>query len=173
MEEQRSSLSLKRAKDLVSNTQYCLLKDPSVLDEWQTRTMAGASKKLSLAATGLETMKLFKKVKAIDQGAGDARNEEWPKALFAAEADRFELWAVNLGLFVSGHGSLDYRVREAESLGLALRRFMSDLNDSLAEGQAPPRLPCSYFADARLISNRVLCWKDRPVNDTDAGRFNG
>lgn len=93
-----------------------------------------ASERKSLAATGLETLKLWKQVKAIDHPAGKTTSEEWLKALFAAEADRFELWAVNLGLFVSGHGSLDYRIREAESLERTLRRFMNDLNNSLIEG---------------------------------------
>lgn len=101
-----------------------------------------AHEKATLAETGLETMKLFKQVKAIDNLARNTKHE-WPKALFAAEADRFELWAINLGLFVSGHGSLDYRIREAESLERTLRRFMSDLNDSLVEGWSSPGLYCS------------------------------
>lgn len=32
------------------------------------------------------------------------------------QAQRFKIWAVDLGLLVPGHGSLDYRVREAETL---------------------------------------------------------
>ncbi|KAH0536893.1 hypothetical protein FGG08_006264 [Glutinoglossum americanum] len=108
--------------------------------------MAGSIRRETLASTGLETMKLFERVKAIDNLVGNARDEGWPKARFAAEADRFELWAVNLGLFVSGHGSLDYRVRQAESIGQTLQRFMSGLNNSLAEvldycaGKADPSM---------------------------------
>ena len=134
--------------------------------------MVGATKWETLSDTGLETMKLFKRVKAIDNLVGNARHEEWPKAQFAAEADRFELWAVNLGLFVSGHGSLDYRVRQAESIGHTLQRFISGLNNSLSQGQPPPRLHCSYLADTRPISNRVLRYQERPVDDRGARRSN-
>ena len=98
--------------------------------------MAGATKPQTLNHTGLETIKLFKQIKAIDNFAGTTGHEEWPKAEFAAEADRFELWAMNLGLFVSGHGSLDYRVRQAESIGYTLRKFLTSLNNALAEGQS-------------------------------------
>jgi hypothetical protein len=89
---------------------------------------------MDLANAGLEVTKLFRDVKQVERVVGDATHEEWPKALFAAEADRFELWAVNMGLFVSGHGSLDYRIREAETLGLTLLTFISDLGTSLVEG---------------------------------------
>ena len=59
-----------------------------------------------------------------------------------AEADRFELWAINMGLFSLSHGSLDYRVREAESLEHILRKFMTDINEALAEGKTDP-ITCS------------------------------
>lgn len=55
------------------------------------------------------------------------------EALFAAERDRFKIWAIDLGLLVPGHGSLDYRVREAESLAQTLQTFLVDLNQSLFE----------------------------------------
>jgi hypothetical protein len=100
--------------------------------------MADVSKNWSsLADTGLETRRRFEQVRAIDSPVEFAGCGGWPNALFAAEADRFELWAVNMGLFVRGHGSLDYRVREAESLASTLRRFMTDINDSLDEGCSP------------------------------------
>jgi hypothetical protein len=38
------------------------------------------------------------------------------------------------GPFVSGHGSLDYRIREVESFERTIHRFMHDLNDCLIEG---------------------------------------
>lgn len=69
--------------------------------------MAAESKCASLAEIGLKTIKLFKQVKSIDN-LDKATAHDWPKAIFVDETDRFELWAVNLGLFVSGHGSLDY-----------------------------------------------------------------
>jgi len=96
--------------------------------------MGVASRPLTLAETGHETITLLKQVKNINKPVENSTTEEWPKGLFAAEADRFNLWAVNLGLFVSGHGSLDYRLREAERLESTVRRFIEDLNNSLIEG---------------------------------------
>jgi hypothetical protein len=49
----------------------------------------------TLADTGQQTIALFKKLKRVDRNLND---EEWPSALFAAQAERFDLWAVNLGL---------------------------------------------------------------------------
>ena len=43
---------------------------------------------------------------------------------------------MNLGLFVAGHGSLSYRLREAERLESTVRRFIEDLNSSLTEGSS-------------------------------------
>ncbi|KAI9645501.1 hypothetical protein NHQ30_006241 [Ciborinia camelliae] len=91
--------------------------------------MTGAA---TLNKIGLQTIELLSQVKTVDLPHG-ITNQEWPRALFAAEADRFELWAVNLGVFTSGHGSLDYRVREAESFERTLRRFMTGLNEALSE----------------------------------------
>lgn len=99
--------------------------------------------KTTLAQTGLKSIKLFKEVKCINSFPDEKTANEWPKDLFGAEAERFELWAVNLGLFVSGHGSLDYRLREAEKLEATVRRFIEDLNSSLTEGEVDlPYLSC-------------------------------
>lgn len=53
--------------------------------------------------------------------------------LLETEKERFEIWAVDLGLLVPGHGSLDYRLSEAESLSTTLTTFLLDLNDNLQE----------------------------------------
>jgi hypothetical protein len=92
----------------------------------------------TLAETGQETFSLFKQVTAINQAPENSTTKEfWPKAALVAEADRFELWAISLGLLVPGHGSLDYRVREAETLYNTCQTFLGDLNGSLLEGQTP------------------------------------
>lgn len=89
----------------------------------------------ALADLGSNAIDLFRKVeKALKESADTA----WPDDLLVAESDRFELWAANMGLFVAGHGSLDYRVREAERLAQTLRRFMQDLINSLDDGKASP-----------------------------------
>ena len=67
----------------------------------------------SLADLGFEALSLFQRVQTVDN---DKTSPGWPATSITAEAERFELWAVNLGLFVAGHGSLDYRVREADRL---------------------------------------------------------
>ena len=86
----------------------------------------------SLADLGYEALSLFQRVETVDS---DNAPQDWPTASFTAEAERFELWAVNLGLFVTGHGSLDYRVREADRLAQTIRRFLQELMDSLVEGE--------------------------------------
>ncbi|UKZ93390.1 uncharacterized protein TrAFT101_008304 [Trichoderma asperellum] len=53
--------------------------------------------------------------------------------MFLAQFDRFELWAVNLGLFVMGHGSLDYRIRDSESMKESMYMMIQNLNRSLDE----------------------------------------
>ncbi|KAF3913587.1 hypothetical protein ABW20_dc0108486 [Dactylellina cionopaga] len=61
--------------------------------------MLEANRFVPLSTIGIETKELFRKVDSIlDE---DPEQEGKPKAQFAAEADRFGLWAVNMGLFVS------------------------------------------------------------------------
>jgi hypothetical protein len=119
--------------------------------------MAGSGGR-TLAQTGQETFSLFKQVAAINQAPENSITTElWPKASFMAEADRFELWAINLGLFVPGHGSLDYRVREAESLCNTFQTFLGDLNDSLLEGHTLfNHLLWSKWSLIWTISTRIL-----------------
>ncbi|KAI0115595.1 hypothetical protein GGR51DRAFT_546367 [Nemania sp. FL0031] len=58
------------------------------------------------------------------------RNNEWLKAQdITSEAERFQLWAQNLGLFQQGHASLDYRVRDA----VLVRDRLAELLRELAE----------------------------------------
>lgn len=104
---------------------------------------------LSLADLGSNVIDLFRKVeKALKQGADEA----WPEEYFVAESDRFELWAANMGLFVAGHGSLDYRVREAERLAQTLRRFMQDLINSLDDGEiSPNRLEIQGLDESKTV----------------------
>lgn len=104
---------------------------------------------LSLADLGSNVIDLFRRVeKALQQSADGA----WPEEFFVAESEIFELWAANMGLFVAGHGSLDYRVREAERLTLTLRRFMQDLINSLDDGEiSPNRLKIQVFDESKTV----------------------
>ncbi|KAK6351857.1 hypothetical protein TWF718_005002 [Orbilia javanica] len=85
----------------------------------------------TLNELGLETRELFANVIRVFEN--DASRDATIRALLSAEADRFGLWAVSLGLFVPGHGSLDYRVREAENIRNVIKGFLEALNDSLSE----------------------------------------
>ena len=97
-----------------------------------TVPLSGLPMGATLADLGFEALSLFQRVQTVHS---DKTYQEWPAASFTAEAERFELWAVNLGLFVAGHGSLDYRVREADRLAQTIRRFLQELMDSLVEGE--------------------------------------
>lgn len=54
-------------------------------------------------------------------------------AAWRHEADRFGLWANNLGLHHRGHSSLDYRLREAAALQDIIGGLLDDLKTNLEE----------------------------------------
>ncbi|TFA98892.1 hypothetical protein CCMA1212_009358 [Trichoderma ghanense] len=88
----------------------------------------------SLADAGLAAMQRFKLLQQFEiQEPASNESKIWPKSLFLAQFDRFELWAVNLGLFVMGHGSLDYRIRDSESMREAILKMVKNLTRSLDE----------------------------------------
>ena len=53
------------------------------------------------------------------------------KRRIATEEERFRLWARTLGLFQSGHASLDYRVRDASFVKSSISELLSELEDHL------------------------------------------
>lgn len=55
------------------------------------------------------------------------------------EGERFKIWSASTGLLIPGHGSLDYRVRDAENLSKTFRSFLIDLRDNFAEGKSAQR----------------------------------
>jgi hypothetical protein len=91
---------------------------------------------MSLAIIGYEVVALFTGLRSTtivgQNHVSDINHTR--KQQIATESDRFELWATNLGLFLSGHGSLDYRVRGADSLRVTLSIFLSDLKEAVAAG---------------------------------------
>jgi hypothetical protein len=94
-----------------------------------------APESLTLTDLGHEITALFQQTSNLGDRSG-TNSEDWPSAALGFEADRFHLWAVNLGIFVSGHGSLDYRLREARILEQAIRTFLRGLAGSLRECKA-------------------------------------
>lgn len=59
--------------------------------------------------------------------ATNSSKEVIPWDSFNHEFERFDLWADNLGLYHQGHSSLDWRLREAESLSDFVRNLLADL----------------------------------------------
>jgi|ERR1700734_1157866 hypothetical protein len=55
--------------------------------------------------------------------------QQLPQRKLILEAQRFQLWATNLGLFQHGHSSLDYRLRDAD----LVKNFALDVLDELTE----------------------------------------
>ena len=56
------------------------------------------------------------------------------------QVQRYQLWAENLGLYQSGHSSLDYRFREAPSLFMLTHRLLNHLLKTLPIGKVPLQL---------------------------------
>jgi hypothetical protein len=86
----------------------------------------------SLALSGKEVALRFRK---IDEFGEHPLTPEYSSAAWKHEAERFGLWADNLGLYHGGHSSLDYRLREADALEAFVRNLLTDLNKSLNEGK--------------------------------------
>lgn len=95
---------------------------------------ASDSELMSLAGIGKATFRLFQEVATPSVAAQLDPSDTSTLKLISAEGERFKLWAANLGLLVPGHGSLDYRVREAGGLASTLKSFLLDLNESVEEG---------------------------------------
>src|SRR5271155_2889108 len=53
------------------------------------------------------------------------------------EYTRFSLWADNLGLHHHGHSSLDYRVRDADTLRRFIKSLLADLLENIDEVTTP------------------------------------
>lgn len=56
------------------------------------------------------------------------------------ESERFRLWALNLGLCTTGHASLFYRLREADTVRTVIESLLQDFKSMLVEGSSikPP-----------------------------------
>lgn len=53
------------------------------------------------------------------------------EAACKAELQRFQLWVINLGLFQSSHNSLDYRLRQNETVRSMIAALLTDLGLAL------------------------------------------
>ena len=55
------------------------------------------------------------------------------RSMFTCEYEKLKTWTTSLGLFVSNHGSLDYRLRDKKSLRDTSVSFLKDLNQYLKD----------------------------------------
>ena len=60
-------------------------------------------------------------------------SEQPDAATFRAEMQRFQLWAINLGLYRQDHSSLDYRLRDNEIVRSFTRELLTSLIEALGE----------------------------------------
>lgn len=58
-----------------------------------------------------------------------------PYDQLTTQAQRYELWAENLGVYHLGHSSLDYRFRDAPSIHGLTHRLLSHLEETLSTGK--------------------------------------
>jgi hypothetical protein len=88
----------------------------------------------SLFELGSRVYRLFTQV--IESVSKSPIVEPTPSERFDIESEcqRFGLWAKNLGLFLKGHGSLDYRLRDADDVRTFTRDILLDLANSLQHG---------------------------------------
>lgn len=82
----------------------------------------------SLRELGLVVEEAFDKLLFTEQ------SNEWLKEQdLTSEAERFELWAKNLGLFTDGHTSLDYRLRDATFVKDRFEELLRELTEHIKE----------------------------------------
>jgi hypothetical protein len=88
--------------------------------------------------------------------------------LIINESDRFKIWSSSTGLLIPGHGSLDYRVREAESLSKTFRSFLTDLWENFEEGKLSKfqKLCSERFSDT-ILTVLALGLQDTPAVETE------
>ena len=104
----------------------------SEIDVMATHRSVAASTQ-RLADVGINISALFEELKHIDDR--QLQLENGGTTTLEHEAERFELWAVNLGLYHSGHSSLDYRLRDVEFLQDVFKSLLADLQTSLRQSK--------------------------------------
>jgi hypothetical protein len=99
----------------------------------------------AIAKLGSACQELFESLTEILAGEHGHKN---PESLFSEafydQLGRFRLWAANIGALSFGRASLDYRLRDAEYLQQNVLSLLTDLKESLEEGQ------CNYPFDLQF-----------------------
>ena len=85
----------------------------------------------SLSSLGQEVVESFTKaIDACKNGSTTLTQQIDPFQL-RTQQERFHLWAVNLGLFSTGHGALQYRLRDADFVRGYIGKVLSELSEDL------------------------------------------
>ena len=83
------------------------------------------------------------------------------------ERQRFHLWAANLGVLSPGHASLDYRLRDAESVRLVVEKILNGLIASTSEG-ASSELVRSVLTLCKVLD--IAKGVRLPLDEAEKGR---
>lgn len=89
----------------------------------------------SVSIMGLEQQDEQPNLSAIGRHIHERLAALEPYYRLTTQAQRYELWAENLGLYHLGHSSLDYRFRDAPSIYKLTHRLLSHLMDTLPTGR--------------------------------------
>lgn len=82
----------------------------------------------NLVAQGNQVLFAFRRaLGALAQHLDDSRTSSPVEATFKAELQRFQLWAINLGLFQASHNSLEYRLRQNATVRSLIAALLTDL----------------------------------------------
>ncbi|KAL8922164.1 MAG: hypothetical protein Q9208_005359 [Pyrenodesmia sp. 3 TL-2023] len=81
-----------------------------------------------LVTLGTDVLSAFRRtLRAFTRPRDDSETSSAFEAACKAELQRFQLWAINLGLFQSSHNSLEYRLRENETVRSLIAALLTDL----------------------------------------------
>ena len=95
--------------------------------------MANSHDEFDLATFGRNSWARFIDAYEALQKSDPASLEQLDVVVFRAEMQRFQLWAINLGLYRQDHGSLDYRLRDNEVVRSFTEELITSLNEALKE----------------------------------------
>jgi hypothetical protein len=74
-------------------------------------------------------------LKPLNEGESDGKLALLPADVLS-EKERFQLWAANLGLFVIGDRSLDYRTRDNPTVKEYTEKLLHELEEDLLKSKA-------------------------------------
>lgn len=95
--------------------------------------MASFHDEEDLATQGRDAWENFTDAYETLQKSGPHFLEQLDATAFRVEMQRFQLWAINLGLYRQDHSSLDYRLRDNEVVRSFSRELLTSLIEALGE----------------------------------------